>query len=202
MPPNNEPIQHSNGREFSLATELENPDAVCPAVQATMCSKIHSEFNWTSLNTRFTHTFPKQTSTSMRGSILHPTSVARRLRGVMSTTQEEFWILALSSSKKLLRCEMMFRGTADACLVHPRDVVRFLCHTNASSFIVAHNHPSGDPKPSHQDWAFTRRLVQCGHLVEIPLLDHVIVTAKTHTSLVALKPRLFEFSDFNERRLD
>lgn len=118
----------------------------------------------------------------------------------MSEGQEEFWVLALSSSKKLLRSEMIFRGTADACLVHPRDVIRFLCHTNASSFIVTHNHPSGDPKPSPQDWTFTKRLVRCGHLIEIPLLDHVIVTAKAHTSLAAMKPQFFEFSEFSERR--
>ncbi len=86
---------------------------------------------------------------------------------------------------------MLFRGTVDACLVHPRDVIRFLCECNAASYIIAHNHPSGDAKPSDHDWIFTRRLVECGFLVEIPLLDHVIVTAKGHTSMASMDVSIF-----------
>ena len=56
---------------------------------------------------------------------------------------EEFWALALNSEKELLMCSCLFRGTVDNCLVHPRDVFRFALFNNASSLIVAHNHPTG-----------------------------------------------------------
>lgn len=101
-------------------------------------------------------------------------------------------MLALSSAKRVVGLEMIFRGTVDWCHVHPRDIIRFLCESNASSFIVAHNHPSGETTPSRQDWSFTRRLVSCGDLIEIPLLDHLIVTMKGHTSMASLQAEVFE----------
>lgn len=95
---------------------------------------------------------------------------------------EEFWVLALGPNKVLLRSAMIFRGTVDACLVHPRDVFRFACLENASGLIVAHNHPSGDLNPSSQDLAFTRQLLKASVILEIPLLDHLIVGRATFVS--------------------
>ena len=95
---------------------------------------------------------------------------------------EEFWALALGPTKTLLRSEMLFRGTVDSCLVHPRDVFRFACRHNASSLIVAHNHPSGDSEPSEQDLLITRKLIRASKLFEIPLLDHLIITHGSFSS--------------------
>jgi DNA repair protein RadC len=89
---------------------------------------------------------------------------------------EEFWALALGPSKSLISKKMLFRGTVDACLAHPRDVFRFACQVNASSIIVAHNHPSEDLRPSQEDIALTQRLIQAGEILEIPIIDHLIVT--------------------------
>jgi DNA repair protein RadC len=116
---------------------------------------------------------------------------ARLVRSRMSPHQEELWVLALSSAKRLVAIEMIFRGTVDSCLVHPRDVIRFLCESNAAAYIIAHNHPSGDAEPSDQDWDFTERLARCGKLMEIPLLDHVVVTMKTHISMASRRPKVF-----------
>ncbi len=104
------------------------------------------------------------------------------LKKLMRKDVEEFWALALGPSKLLLRAEMIFRGTVDACLIHPRDVFRFACSANASSLLVAHNHPSGDPRPSEQDILITRKLIRAASLFEIPLLDHLILTHDNYVS--------------------
>ena len=67
-------------------------------------------------------------------------------------------------------------GTLDASLVHPRDVYKAACLSNAAALIVAHNHPSGDPTPSGEDRALSDRLRQAGELLGVDLLDFVIVT--------------------------
>lgn len=96
---------------------------------------------------------------------------------------EEVWILALNAQMKLIRKEMLFRGTVDHCLLHPRDVLRTLVLANASSFILSHNHPSGDCRPSEQDLILTRKIHQLGQLIQIPLNDHLIITADAYFSM-------------------
>lgn len=97
------------------------------------------------------------------------------LRKHSQSPVEEFWIMALNSQLKLISHAMLFRGTVNACLIHPRDIIRYVCSENASSFIIAHNHPGGDPKPSREDKAITRRLFKISQMIEIPLQDHVIL---------------------------
>jgi DNA repair protein RadC len=106
----------------------------------------------------------------------------RVLRALIQTDVEEFWALALGPKKDLLRGKMLFRGTVDSCLVHPRDVFRFACMENACALIIAHNHPSRDPLPSHDDIRLTDQLIQAGVLLEIPILDHLIVTEDQFSS--------------------
>lgn len=89
---------------------------------------------------------------------------------------EEFWVMALASNKKVIRVEMIFRGTVDSCPVHPRDVFRFALKMNASAILVAHNHPSDDCRPSDQDLKLTRELHEAGDLLQIPVVDHMIVS--------------------------
>lgn len=104
------------------------------------------------------------------------------LKDLMTSDVEEFWALALGPSKKLLVSKMIFRGTVDACPAHPRDIFRFACMTNASGLIIAHNHPSGDLHPSEQDLNLTHQLIEGGRILEIPIIDHLIVTRKNFSS--------------------
>lgn len=99
---------------------------------------------------------------------------------------EEFWILALNSNLKIIKIDMLFRGTADKCLVHPRDIFKFACFYNATSIIISHNHPSGDHSPSPQDIELTQRLVKIGQMIEIPIIDHIIVSETGFSSLSEL----------------
>ncbi len=106
----------------------------------------------------------------------------RILRSIAFKEVEEFWAMALRADKSLIRTELLFRGTADCCLIHPRDVFRFALRHNASSLLVAHNHPSQNPMPSDMDVQLTHQLVQAGRLMQIPILDHIIVAARSYVS--------------------
>ncbi len=96
---------------------------------------------------------------------------------------EEVWAIALSSHLQVLSLEMIFRGTADQCLIHPRDIFRFLILANASSFILAHNHPSNEVLPSEQDLILTRKIYNGGILFQIPIQDHIIFSDEKYFSM-------------------
>ena len=98
---------------------------------------------------------------------------------------EELWLLALNSQMNLIKKEMIFRGTADHCLIHPRDIFRTLILANASSFILAHNHPSENILPSEQDLILTRKIYQASALFQIPLNDHLVMTPTQYFSMAA-----------------
>jgi DNA repair protein RadC len=95
---------------------------------------------------------------------------------------EEFWVLALNSSLEIINKKMLFRGTVDRCPFHPRDLIRFLCSQNASCFVIAHNHPSGDSRPSQEDLEITKKIFVLSALVEIPLKDHLILSKENYFS--------------------
>ncbi|MFP5431470.1 MAG: JAB domain-containing protein, partial [Gammaproteobacteria bacterium] len=71
--------------------------------------------------------------------------------------------------------EELFRGTLDACSVHPRQVVERALHLNAAAVILAHNHPSGVAEPSGADRHITDRLRDALDLIEVRVLDHLVV---------------------------
>jgi DNA repair protein RadC len=83
----------------------------------------------------------------------------------------------------LIRFEELFRGTIDGASVHPREVVKQALARNATSVILAHNHPSGVAEPSQADEVITTRLRDALALVDIRVLDHLIVGDGTCTSL-------------------
>ncbi|MDG2306179.1 MAG: DNA repair protein RadC [Candidatus Binatia bacterium] len=89
--------------------------------------------------------------------------------------QERFYILLLDGKGRLMREIRVSEGTLTASLVHPREVFRFALREAAASLILAHNHPSGDPSPSAEDEALTRRLRAAGELLGVKILDHVVI---------------------------
>lgn len=99
--------------------------------------------------------------------------------------QETFHVLALDGRHALLGRFEVSRGTLTTSLVHPREVFRPAIARGAAAIIGLHNHPSGDPEPSADDLAVTRRLIEAGRLLGIPLLDHVVLGAGRHVSLRA-----------------
>lgn len=88
---------------------------------------------------------------------------------------EVFACLFLDIKFRLLRFEKLFSGTINTTTVHPREVAKRALELNASAVIVCHNHPSGDPQPSHADKKMTKHLAEVLGLIEVKLIDHVIV---------------------------
>lgn len=84
-------------------------------------------------------------------------------------------LLCLSTRHHVLAYHELSRGTVDATIMHPREVFKAALLANAASVVLGHNHPSGDPAPSVDDVALTRRLAEAGCILGIELLDHIIV---------------------------
>ena len=105
------------------------------------------------------------------------------VHGKFSLSQEEFWAVALNSELHVIAAEMIFRGTVDSCPLHPRELFRFLFLQQASSFLVAHNHPTGYSLPSRADLTATRQLWKLSRLIQIPLNDHLILGRDGYASL-------------------
>jgi DNA repair protein RadC len=88
---------------------------------------------------------------------------------------ECFLAILLDSRHRVMRDVEVSTGTLTASLVHPREVFRPALREAAAALVLVHNHPSGDPTPSAEDRAVTRRLAEAGELVGIRVLDHVVV---------------------------
>jgi DNA repair protein RadC len=107
---------------------------------------------------------------------------AKYLRPRFRTDIEEIWAISLNADKVIVASQCLFRGTVDHCLFHPRDLFRFGCQANASTLIVAHNHPSGAPDPSDQDMVITRQILWAAEIIQIPVVDHIILAGKKYYS--------------------
>lgn len=101
---------------------------------------------------------------------------ANQLDDIRRKKQEHFLVLSLDGANRLIAKRTITVGTLTSSLVHPREVFADAITDRAASIIVAHNHPSGSLIASKADLEITRRLKDCGELLGIKLLDHVIVT--------------------------
>ncbi len=124
-----------------------------------------------------------------------PQDACRVFKNAATKDRESFYALYLNVRNEVLGIEEAHRGTLTAVDVHPREVFKGAVLANAAAVIVAHNHPSGDPSPSSDDMALTRRLVKTGKMLGVPVLDHLVVTRKGCESLHEKNPRLFSQKD-------
>lgn len=99
--------------------------------------------------------------------------------------KEHFKIVLLDSKGHVIYTENVSTGELSGAPVHPREVFSRAVRMSAASVIFVHNHPSGDPEPSDEDIATTKRLVEAGKLLGIKVLDHVITGDGTYVSLAA-----------------
>ncbi|MDZ4369862.1 MAG: DNA repair protein RadC [Phenylobacterium sp.] len=100
--------------------------------------------------------------------------------------REQFRVLFLDKKNQLIADEIMNRGTVDHAPVYPREVVRRALELSASSLILVHNHPSGDPTPSSADVDMTRQIVEAARPMRITIHDHLIAGRDGVASLKAL----------------
>ena len=115
-----------------------------------------------------------------RPAIRDPEAAYRLLRPLIEgatsgNAQECFMVILLDTKNKVIGAPVeCLRGLLDQCHVHPREIFREAVRQSAASVILAHNHPSGDPTPSKEDIDITRRLVEAGKILGIPVVDHII----------------------------
>jgi DNA repair protein RadC len=88
---------------------------------------------------------------------------------------EEFWIMTLAQSNKVLGTHLISRGGLSNVPVDPKIIFQVALENHAASIILAHNHPSGGLKPSQQDMVLTKRLCEAGRLLDIKVADHIIL---------------------------
>lgn len=109
-----------------------------------------------------------------------PAEVADLMRPkFLGKEQEEFHALLLNTKHALIRDEVITIGLLDRSHVHAREVFRRAIRESCGRIILVHNHPSGDPTPSQQDIASTKKLIEAGKIIGIEVLDHVIIGHKT-----------------------
>ncbi len=112
------------------------------------------------------------------------------VRLAQDAVQEEFHIVTLDTKHQPIGSHCITVGTLDASLVHPREVFRAAIRDAASSILLVHNHPSGDPTPSPEDREVTRRLIEVGKVVGIRVLDHIVLGRSDAVSLLMTHPSL------------
>jgi len=98
--------------------------------------------------------------------------------------QECFYCLYLNNKNEILERRLMFMGTVNKSIVHPREVFKYAYLSSASGIICLHNHPSGDVLPSREDIDLTKALIKIGKVQAIPILDHIIVGYDDYYSML------------------
>ncbi len=89
--------------------------------------------------------------------------------------RERFKVIFLDAKNKVIVTETLFKGTLTASSVYPREIVRTALNHQAAAVIFAHNHPSGDPKPSTEDIAITKRLIFACRVMGITVHEHIVI---------------------------
>lgn len=90
--------------------------------------------------------------------------------------QEQFWLLLLNRSNEIIGAHCMSTGGSTSTIMEVKLIFAIAMKSNASSIIIAHNHPSGNLNPSHSDKEITKKIKSASQFLDIQLLDHVIVT--------------------------
>jgi DNA repair protein RadC len=98
--------------------------------------------------------------------------------------KEKFIVVCLNSANKIIRYETISIGNLNSSIVHPREIFKAAIDCASASIILVHNHPSGNPEPSEEDISITRKLVEAGKIMDIPVFDHLILTREGYTSFV------------------
>ena len=96
--------------------------------------------------------------------------------------KEQFIVILLNGKNKVIGTEVISEGSLSSSIVHPREVYASALLNHAAAIMVAHNHPSGDPKPSDEDREITSLLVRSGKVLGIPLVDHIVIGDGTYYS--------------------
>lgn len=104
-----------------------------------------------------------------------PLKIFEFYKSKVNDDQEQFYCIYLDASKKVIEEKLLFIGTVNYSLVHPRDIFKEAYLLNATGIICVHNHPSGEVRPSKEDINLTIRLKEIGVLMGVRVIDHIII---------------------------
>jgi DNA repair protein RadC len=96
--------------------------------------------------------------------------------------REHLWTISLDTASRLLAIELVSMGSVNKTIIEPMEVFSIPLQKRAVKVVIIHNHPSGQVKPSAADRDITDQLIQCGELLHVPVLDHLIISEKTYYS--------------------
>jgi DNA repair protein RadC len=116
-----------------------------------------------------------------------PSKVFDYFKYRINKDQEEFYCIYLDAKKKVISYKLLFVGTVNHSMVHPRDIFKEAYKLNAAFIICVHNHPSGDVHPSLDDINVTKRIFEIGNLMGIKLVDHIIDSEINYYSFLMFK---------------
>lgn len=98
-------------------------------------------------------------------------------------SQEEVWVLCLNTRGRLIAARQAYRGTHNAVMIEPHEILRTVMMENSSSYILVHNHPSQDVTPSQEDIRTTQSMVNISRIMKLDMRDHIIVSSQRYISL-------------------
>lgn len=111
-------------------------------------------------------------------------NIATILMPELSNLKKEHFIgIFLDSRKRIIKKETIFIGSLDSSIIHPREIFKIALAESAAAVILAHNHPSGDPKPSQEDIEITKQITKAGEILGIQVLDHIVIGDNKFVSL-------------------
>lgn len=114
----------------------------------------------------------------------NPAAVAEFVRKQIGyATKEHFLMIGVNNKNVIVVCHVVSVGTITETIVHPREVFMPAIKSLCSGIILVHNHPSGNPKPSKQDIETTKRMIEAGAILGLPVMDHVIVAENDYCSV-------------------
>ena len=114
----------------------------------------------------------------------NPQQVYEELKWIYELKKEFFIAFYLDSKNKIIAREIISIGTLNSSLIHPRELFKGAVLRSANSIILSHNHPSGSLEPSEEDISTTKKLIDCGELLGIKILDHIIVSHRGFKSIM------------------
>lgn len=105
------------------------------------------------------------------------------IREIGNEASEVVLVVVLNTKNQINAIHRVFTGSLNTSVAHPREIFRTAIINNGARIMLFHNHPSGDTDPSEADFAFTRRVVDCGEMLGIEVMDHIIIAGNEYLSL-------------------
>jgi len=167
-PDNGLPFPFKGDNAMTINT-LFGPEEIPVKPRSVKIKRIKAVFETMTINESITSYLPPSNR------FTSPLQIFELFSFLNQETKEYFITLHLDGKNRIICIDEVSVGSLNQSIVHPREVFKTALLSSAAAIVLIHNHPSGDPLPSREDREITRRLKECGDLIGIRILDHIIV---------------------------